>query len=83
MNVWPAIARTGQVEANRLLYWRAPKFSAVRSGSWKLVLWNDGSAAELYHLASDPYETRDLAAEQPQRVAQLKRQWAEIATRDR
>jgi arylsulfatase A len=43
---------------------------ALRSGSWKLVNTPDGKP-ELYDLASDLSEKKDLAAEQPERVAQL------------
>jgi arylsulfatase A-like enzyme len=43
---------------------------ALRSGSWKLVTKPNGNP-ELYDLASDLSEKKDLAAEQPERVAQL------------
>ena len=81
VDVWSAI--DGAVLPDRGLYWKAPKFSAVRSGDWKLVIKNDGSTAELYDLAADPYETKDLASQQPQRVTKLKRLWADFAARDR
>lgn len=82
-NVWPSIEGRGETEASRPFYWKAPKFSAVRLGDWKLVIKNDGSGAELYNLASDPYETTDLASQQPGCVAKLKRQWADFAAGDR
>lgn len=65
------------------MYWKAPRFSAVRRGDWKLVIGNDGANAELYDLAADPYETHDLAAQQPQRVSAFKQLWANLATQDR
>ena len=43
---------------------------ALRSGSWKLITRPNGEP-ELYDLASDLSETKDLAADQPERVAQL------------
>ena len=43
---------------------------ALRSGRWKLVTRLNGSP-ELYDLATDPSEKKDLAAEQPERTAQL------------
>ncbi len=43
---------------------------ALRSGSWKLVTKPNGNS-ELYDLASDPSEQKDLAAQQPERLAQL------------
>ena len=56
-------------------------------GHWKLILWQDPlpkvrtanrtrktqGNAELYDLKADPAETRDLSAEQPQRVAAMTR----------
>ncbi len=65
------------------MYWKTPNASAVRSGDWKLVLNNDGSNAELYNLASDPYETKDLAGKQPERVSELKQAWTKLKDDDR
>ena len=54
--------------------------SAVRSGPWKLIFgkgsggWgkgSDGHAGQLYNLDDDLGETKNLYAEQPQRVAEL------------
>jgi arylsulfatase A-like enzyme len=50
---------------------------AVRSGPWKLIVGLEpgnplyGGPPELYDLARDPGETHDLAAEHPERVAEL------------
>lgn len=38
---------------------------AVREANWKLLVNADGSGAELYDLAVDPGETRNLAAQRP------------------
>lgn len=51
---------------------------AVRDGSWKLLINADGSGAQLFNLASDPQETLDVAAKQPEEVARLRKlalQW--------
>lgn len=82
-NVWPAITGKGKGSETRLMYWKTPNASAVRSGDWKLVLDNDGSNAELYNLASDPYETKDLAGKQPERVSELKQAWTKLKDDDR
>jgi arylsulfatase A-like enzyme len=42
---------------------------AVRRGDWKLL--HSGRQAELYHLANDPAEQRNLANRKPDRVATL------------
>lgn len=49
--------------------------SYVVSGEWKMVRWNDPArrtGVELYHLASDPRETRDYLAEVPAVAARLR-----------
>lgn len=38
---------------------------AVREGNWKLLVNGDGTSAELYDLASDRNETKDLSSEHP------------------
>ncbi len=81
IDVWGSVQGTASPE--RSMYWKAPRFSAVRRGDWKLVIGNDGANAELYDLAADPYETHDLAAQQPQRVSAFKQLWANLATQDR
>jgi len=82
-NVWPSVCRDAGAAEPRLLYWKAPKSSVVRSGDWKLIVKNDGSGTELYNLASDPYETTDLASEYPERVSALKRRWRSFSAKDR
>ncbi|MCA9085382.1 MAG: sulfatase-like hydrolase/transferase [Planctomycetaceae bacterium] len=44
---------------------------AVRLGEWKLLCEYDGSDAMLFHVNDDPSEEKDLAAVEPERVAQL------------
>jgi len=52
----------------------------VRDGDWKLV-WTTllPPAVELYDLAADPEETTDLAADHPERVAELQDRVIELA----
>jgi arylsulfatase A-like enzyme len=38
---------------------------ALRLGDWKIVLNTPFEPAQLFHLKDDPYETRDLSANQP------------------
>jgi arylsulfatase A-like enzyme len=44
---------------------------AVRDGRWKLLINADGSRAELYDLAADPQETKNLASDQSAVTRQL------------
>lgn len=69
----------------RPFFWHYPHYSnqggrpagALRSGTWKLVEWFEDSRVELYDLASDPGEEKDLAAAQPEKAAALKKQLAD------
>ncbi|HEX6882070.1 MAG TPA: sulfatase [Planctomycetota bacterium] len=69
----PLLAAGGALPS-RALYFHYPHrraTSAVRRGDEKLVhAWSSGTS-ELYDLAADPGETRDLAGERPQRVREL------------
>jgi arylsulfatase A-like enzyme len=43
----------------------SPPF-AIRSGEWKLLARGDGTDAELYNLATDPSESRNVAKDHPE-----------------
>lgn len=63
----------------RDLYWHYPHYSnqggrpggAIRSGDWKLVEYYETGRRELFHLAKDLRESRNLVEEQPQRLEEL------------
>jgi arylsulfatase A len=67
------------------LFWHYPHYSnqggrpggAVRRGDLKLIEWYEDGRAELYDLERDLGERRDLATEQPEEVARLRRMLAE------
>ena len=66
---------SGEVKGrpHETLYWRFGEQWAVRKGDWKLVVSKGGSGSpELYDLAHDVGEQRDLATAEPGRVAELK-----------
>lgn len=46
---------------------------AVREGNWKLYIEEDGTQPQLYDLAADVEEAKNLAAQQPDLVARLKK----------
>lgn len=87
-NLWPVISGTGKAPG-RLLYWTAPNYRAraVREGDLKLVETSKGKNAEatfeLFDLAKDPNETRDLATEMPDKLAAMKTRLTEVAARDK
>jgi arylsulfatase A-like enzyme len=56
------------------LYWEFHERGfqqAIRRGQWKGVRLAQGAALELYDLATDPGEERNIAAEQPKAAAEL------------
>ena len=44
---------------------------AMRHGDWKVVRDKPGTPFELYNLKDDPYEERDLASKQPERLQKM------------
>jgi hypothetical protein len=44
----------------------------VRDGKWKLLANADGGGAELYDLAADRNETKNVAADHPEVAGRLK-----------
>jgi arylsulfatase A-like enzyme len=72
----------GAQEPPRDLYWTRregnPRYQgktidAVRSGDWKLVHNSPFGPLELFNLADDPYEQRDLAATRHDKFDELAR----------
>jgi arylsulfatase A-like enzyme len=62
------------------LFWRfvdAPNQRAVLDGNFKLVQMADDAPWELYDLAKDLGETKDLAAQMADKVAKLAAEWDE------
>jgi arylsulfatase A-like enzyme len=70
------------------LYWRLGGMMAIRKGDWKLVKTREGalrdvdpavlsnlSSAELYNLADDIGESKNLAATRPDKVRELSEAW--------
>ena len=75
----------------RTIYTAAPAFraQAIRHGDWKLVVTHTsgkkklGTAQEeLFNLASDLSESKNLATERPEILAEMKQRLADVARRD-
>jgi arylsulfatase A-like enzyme len=86
-DLWPFLTGAKAPEP-RDLYIAGPAFRAraVRHGDWKLVITEGKKGVEpqleLYDLAHDPNETKDLAAAQPEQVTQLRALFEKISKAD-
>lgn len=61
------------------LYWRMGAHAALREGDWKIYRGRDDKDWQLYHLADDIGEAKDLAAAQPDRLAALVAEWRKLS----
>jgi len=67
--------RGGPAPARESFYWELHEgkpLQAVRFGDWKAVKNGPDAELELYDLAKDPVESRDLAPEYPERVSRMR-----------
>jgi len=60
-----------------VLYWRFHAKQAIRSGDWKLVKEQRQDRWELYNLADDIGESKNLAEKMPEKVKELEKAWQE------
>ncbi|MFN8643253.1 MAG: arylsulfatase [Candidatus Binatia bacterium] len=80
VDMWPTIAEGTPSPRQEVVYGIEPFRAAVREGNWKLV-WRATLPAsiELFDLATDPSETKNLAAEHPEKVAELQQRAQALA----
>jgi hypothetical protein len=70
----------GDSVTERALYWHYPHYGnqggdpsgVIRRGEWKLIHYYEDERDELYNLADDPGEQRDLAAAEPERTKRMR-----------
>lgn len=79
-DLWPALAEGRSSPDREILHNLTPTGGAIRVGDWKLVVSEGGRGrkkgrlrtVELFNIAEDPYETTNQAAEQSQKVRELR-----------
>ncbi len=76
-SVAPAFAQDGSVPRD-YLYFNHNHNRAIRVGDQKLIATGDEGSWELYNLATDRSEQKDLAAANPDRVHELAARWKSI-----
>ena len=80
LDVWPTLSEGKPSPRSEVVYNIEPFRAAIRQGDWKLV-WRTllPASAELYNLAQDPSEKNNVAAQNPEKVAELERRANELA----
>jgi len=73
----PLLEQRGSLNRDAI-YWHYPHYhhstpaGAVRAGNWKLLEFFEDGRLELYNLAEDISESRNLAAARPEKAAELR-----------
>ncbi len=76
VDLMPFLTGAINFRPHQTLYWRYGRQWAIRHGDMKLVVARGGSGQpELYDLAADIGESKDLAAAQPTKVKELQAMW--------
>jgi len=80
VDVWPVLEGKPSPR-DEIVYNVDPMGGAVRQGDWKLV-WKASlpQRVELFNIRDDKAEAKDLAAENPEKVAELKSRIEQLAT---
>jgi arylsulfatase A-like enzyme len=75
VNLLPYLTGDKAGKPHDVLYWRFHTKHAIRVGDWKLVNQQDTARPELYNLADDIGESKDLADKMPDKVKELDKAW--------
>ena len=80
-SILPLLKQTDTLKRNAI-YWHYPHYhhsrpaGAIREGNYKLIEFYEDGGLELYDLANDIGEKKNLATEMPQKAAQLQQKLA-------
>jgi arylsulfatase A-like enzyme len=89
-DIWPLLTGAVAQAEPHTIYIPTPRGWAVLHGEWKLIVRDEGGRgrddsdpAQLFNLVNDPYETDDLAAQEPARTAEMRQRLHELRAGDR
>ncbi len=69
LNAWPVISGVEKNAADRAIYTKSRRASALQLGDWKLIQQQNG--IKLYHTTDDEGEIKNLAEENPEMARRL------------
>lgn len=83
VSLLPLLKQSGMI-ARESLFWHYPHYAnqggkpgaVIRAGEWKLIEFYEEGRRELFHVAKDLSESRNLAEQEPDRVRELSEQLA-------
>ncbi len=80
LDMWPTISQGKPSPRTEVVYNIEPFRAGIREGDWKLV-WRTPlpDSVELYNIAQDPSEKNNVAAQNPEKVAELQKRANELA----
>ena len=75
VNLLPHLTGEKSGAPHDILFWKNGESGAVRQGDWKLVVGQWQPKRQLFNLADDIGEKKDLAAEKPELTEKLHKAW--------
>lgn len=87
LDIWPVLTAGAKSPHDALIICGTERGqAAIRMGDWKLLVGGGGKpkgakasgTQQLYHLAEDPGETRNLAADRPEKLKELRAKYDEM-----
>jgi arylsulfatase B len=74
----PHLVRPGNAPIRAQHYWRVTPQAALRAGDWKIHRGRGDAGWQLFNLANDVAEERDLSATEPAKRAELEAAWRQL-----
>jgi len=65
------LGKNAEQKQHEYLYWEISNWTAIRQGTWRAVRTKPNASWELYDLATDPSESKNIAASNPDVLAKL------------
>ena len=78
VDLLPHLVRPGTEPIRAQHYWRVTPQAALRAGDWKIYRGRGDAGWQLFNLANDVAEERDLSATEPAKRAELEAVWRQF-----